>query len=81
MILFFGTRTGKRREKQLTGVICPYCAQSGSLRASLTPHYVHLFWIPVFRLKPFMIIACDHCKKGYDREDFTPEMEHGIRDL
>mgnify|MGYP001040885535 CR=1 FL=1 len=80
-ILFFGTRTGKRREASLTGVVCPYCEQSGFLTATVIPHYVHLFWIPVYRLKPMAFVRCEHCKKAYEGQELTPQMKAALEEL
>lgn len=77
-ILFFGTRPGKRREAPLPGVACPYCGQTGNLRATLIPNYIHLFWIPVYRLRPTAYVECSHCKKAYEGREMTPEMEKAV---
>ncbi len=80
-ILFFGTRPGKRREAPLPGVSCPFCGQAGQLQATLLPQYIHLFWIPVYSLRPLAYVECAHCKKVYEGEDLTPEMRKGLEAL
>ena len=75
MILFFGTRTGTPRHQALPGLACPFCGQRGTLQATVLPHFVHLFWIPVFRLRPLRWVSCGHCKKQYEGRDLTPEMQ------
>ncbi|MFZ9003117.1 MAG: zinc-ribbon domain-containing protein [Robiginitalea sp.] len=77
-ILFFGTRRGKMREAPLPGAVCPYCKQTGHLKATLIPHFIHLFWIPVYRLRPLAYVECAHCKKAYEGSEMTPEMEQAI---
>ncbi|MGW9685438.1 zinc-ribbon domain-containing protein [Flagellimonas sp. 2504JD1-5] len=78
MILFFGTRPGKKETKTLYHVSCPHCSQIGTLNMVSQPNYVHLFWIPVFKLKTSMFAECSHCKRGFYKEDFSPEMEKSI---
>jgi len=39
MILFFGTRPGKKVTKVLNDVTCPYCNQTGTLTAVAQPNY------------------------------------------
>ena len=78
MILFFGTRPGKKKTKILTHVTCPYCNQTGTLTAVTQPNYAHLFWIPLFTIKTIHYAECSHCKKAYYKEDFTPEMERAL---
>jgi hypothetical protein len=80
-ILFFGTRAGKRKEGALPGIECPYCRQTGQLHAVLIRQYVHLFWIPVFRLRPMAFVECAHCKKAYDGGELTPSMQRALEQL
>jgi uncharacterized Zn-finger protein len=80
-ILFFGTRTGKKRQAPIREVSCPYCGQTGFLHATVIPHFVHLFWIPVYRLKPMAFVECQHCKKAYEGNDLTPEMKSALESL
>jgi hypothetical protein len=80
-ILFFGTRAGKKKEKPLPEVPCPFCGQKGTLHATLVPYYVHLFWIPVWSLRPLARVDCSHCRKAYEGESLTPEMRRGLEAL
>lgn len=81
MILFFGTRTGSPKTRLLPGLACPYCSQKGTLSATLLPHFVHLFWIPVYRLGPMRWVACDHCKKQFEGRELTPAMQEALASL
>lgn len=81
VILFFGTRAGKGKTFPLPQTSCPHCGLSGHLQAEVIPHYVHLFWVPVYRLRPWRLITCGHCKKGYEASDFTAEMERELQRL
>lgn len=74
MIIFFGTRTGKTKTVALKKATCPYCNQKGYLQASRTPNFIHLFWIPVYRLGIHIEAICEYCKKGFYKGEFTPEM-------
>jgi len=78
MILFFGTRPGKKETKILSNISCPHCSQTGTLTVAWQPNYVHLFWIPIFKLKPFQFAECSHCKRGFYKEEFSPEMERAL---
>nr|WP_299384910.1 zinc-ribbon domain-containing protein [Allomuricauda sp.] len=78
MILFFGTRPGKKKSKILVGVNCPHCGQTGTLTAVSQINYAHLFWIPIFKLGNTKFASCSHCKKGFYKEEFTPEMESAL---
>lgn len=80
-IMFFGTRPGKKKEKTLKGVSCPFCNQEGQLRATLIPQYIHLFWIPVYRLRPEAYVECAHCRKVYDGQGLSPEMQQHLDQL
>lgn len=78
MILFFGTRPGKKETKALHHVSCPHCSQTATLTVVSQPNYVHLFWIPIFKLKTLQFAECSHCKRGFYKEEFSPEMEGAI---
>lgn len=80
-ILFFGTRPGKQKEGHLPGLSCPYCHQKGQLLGVVIPQYVHLFWIPVYRLRPVALVTCGHCKKAYEGGELTPEMKDALEQL
>ena len=64
-ILFFGTRTGKKREAPLPGVACPYCEQTGQLNAT--------------RFLAF--VECAHCRKAYEGNDLSPQMQDALEQL
>ena len=75
MILFFGVRPGRTRTIPLEGISCPYCHTKGKLTVNSTPSFVHLFWIPVYRLGTNLVAECNHCKRGFFKEEFSPEMK------
>ncbi len=81
MILFFGTRPGKRKETRLGGLSCPHCRQRDTLVATVIPHFVHIFWLPVYRLKPFLSVECTHCKRVYLRGEFNADMQARIGEI
>jgi glutaredoxin len=80
-ILFFGTRPGKTIEAPLPGVPCPYCEKVGQLNATVQARFIHLFWIPVYRLSSTAYVSCEHCKKAYDAAECTPEMQTALERL
>ncbi len=81
MILFFGTRPGKRKSKYLLSTECSHCRQIGTLQALKVPNYFHLFWIPIFKVYTSHLLECDHCKKVYFKEEFTPEMKKAFDNM
>jgi len=81
MILFFGTRTGTPKTRQLDGLQCPYCGQLETLQATAMPHFVHLFWIPVYRLRPMRWVECRHCKKQYEGRELSPSMQEALESI
>ncbi len=76
MILFFGTRPGKRETQTLTNTTCPYCGQQGTLTAISQPNYAHLFWIKLFKISTQRYAECGHCKRAFYENEFTEEMKH-----
>jgi hypothetical protein len=78
MILFFGTRSGKERQIELTGIPCPHCRNQNTLKGRCIPQYLHLFWIPLFKLKTHKSIGCIHCKAMYYGEEFNPAMTEAM---
>lgn len=77
-ILFFGTRPGKPRSKLLRGAGCSYCGRENTLTATITPHYFHIFWLPLFVVSKLVMAECSHCKRTYYKEEFTGEMERAL---
>jgi len=80
-ILFFGTRPGKTKEAKLAGVPCPYCENVGTLNAWVQARFIHLFWIPVYRLSSNALVRCEHCKKAYEGDECTPGMKEALEKL
>ncbi|MEO9513353.1 MAG: zinc-ribbon domain-containing protein [Flavobacteriaceae bacterium] len=78
MILFFGTKQGKKETKKLTSVSCPHCSQAGTLILTSHPNYAHLFWVPILKLNVSHYAECLHCKRVYYREEFTQEMQNAL---
>ncbi len=78
MILFFGTRLGKKESKKLIGVSCPHCGQNGTLTSVSQANYFHLFWIPLFKIGTSRFAECSYCKRGFYQEEFTKEMESAV---
>ncbi len=74
MILFFGTRPGKRTVQVLKRVSCPHCHQKGTLQLIAQPNYFHLFWLPLFTIGTSRFAECSFCKRVYYQEEFTREM-------
>lgn len=79
MFLFFGTRPGKQISQKLDGVRCTYCSQTNTMTANTCPNFFHLFWIPIFRIGTSRVAKCSHCKKVYDKEEFSGEMKRRLR--
>lgn len=78
MILFLGTRPGKREIKRLVGASCSHCGQTNTLSAVVQPNYFHVFWLPLFKIGTSRYAECSHCKGVYYKEEFTPEMERAL---
>jgi len=78
MILFFGTRHGKKVVQQLHGVSCPHCHQTDTLTVISQPNYFHVFWLPLFTMGTSRYAECSHCKRVYYKEEFTDEMEKSV---
>lgn len=78
MILFFGTRPGKRETKQLSQINCPYCHQQGTLTAISQGNYFHLFWIKLFKISTNSYAECSHCKRAFYENEFSEEMKYEL---
>ena len=78
MILFLGTKPGKTTSILLQNVVCPFCENKGTLTATTSTTYFHLFWISLFRVGNHTVISCSHCKRTYYEDEFTEEMQHSI---
>ncbi len=74
MIFFFGTRSGKSQTRPLHEVPCPYCDQLDTLRQVSTSNWFHFFWIRVFQISERTYADCSHCKRRYDKNDFSEAM-------
>ncbi len=80
MILFFGTRPGKTEIKHLEAVGCPHCEQVGTLTASKTTNWFHLFWIKIFKISSHLLAECSHCKRVYYETEFSEGMRLKIEE-
>ena len=78
MILFFGTRPGKKTSKLLHGVSCSHCQQKNTITAVEQANYIHLFWLPLIKIGTSRYAECSHCKRYFDKQDFNAAMERAI---
>ncbi|WP_112378680.1 zinc-ribbon domain-containing protein [Flagellimonas maritima] len=78
MILFFGTKLGKKETKSLANIPCPHCSQVNTLTATSQASYIHLFWIPLFKIGTSQYLECSHCKRVYYKEEFTDEIRSAL---
>ena len=78
MILFLGTRPGKKKEQQLKGASCSYCGQINTLTAISQSNHFHIFWLPLFKIGTSRCAECSHCKRVYYKGEFTDEMERAL---
>ena len=78
MIFFFGTRPGKTEIKSLNAATCTHCEQEGTLTASKSENWFHLFWIKLFRISSNTVVECSHCKRVYFESEFTTEMNQEL---
>ncbi len=81
MILFFGTRPGKKQSKQMQGIACPFCEQANTLTLITQSNYFHLFWIKLFKISTSSYADCSHCKKVYLEEEFNTEMRNTLEKI
>ncbi|MFX0557424.1 zinc-ribbon domain-containing protein [Maribacter sp. CXY002] len=81
MILFFGTRPGKKHSKQIQDVNCPFCKQASTLTLVTQSTYFHLFWIKLFKISTVSYVECHHCKKVYIEEEFNNEMRNALENI
>jgi len=65
---------------------CPSCEKSSWADISVTSHYIHVFWVPVFPYAKTVSVFCNECGlKRYDlpfNADFIPtypEIKHKFR--
>lgn len=79
MLLFFGTRATKIKDRKLKRTTCPYCETKDSFVVSTYSKYFHFFWIPIIPLFKTNIAECSHCKKTYSKYEFTPEMNSSLQ--
>ena len=78
MFFFFGTRASKVKERKLKRTTCPYCQTQDSFVVSSFSKYFHLFWIPIIPLFKTHVAECTHCKKSYDKTQFTQQMQQSL---
>jgi uncharacterized protein with PIN domain len=78
MILFFGIRPGRTTTIDMKHLKCPHCNQPNTLSGKSNPNYLHLFWIPLYRVSTTQVVSCKHCKRIYFKNEFTMEMKHAF---
>lgn len=79
MLLFFGSRSSKIKERKLRRTTCPYCQTPDSFTVSTYSKYFHFFWIPIIPLFKTNLAECSHCKKTYAEQEFSPEMKAALQ--
>jgi len=79
MLLFFGSRSSKIKDRKIKRTTCPYCQTQDSFTVSTFSKYFHFFWIPIIPLFKTHTAECSHCIKTYSQNEFTNEMNAGLQ--
>jgi len=75
MIFFFGTRANRiGHRKRLNNTECSYCQNPNTFETTTFGRYAHFFWVPLFPIGKVTVAECNHCKKTYSKDEFTPDM-------
>jgi len=73
-MIIYGYRASKIGELDVDGTTCSFCGQEEPQHVSIFGKYAHIFWIPLFPMGKKAIAECTHCKRTYEKSDFSSEL-------
>lgn len=68
-MIVYGSRSTHLKSDKLRNVTCPNCQTKDSLTASTYGRHAHIFWIPLFPMGKTGIFECQHCHKGFKKNE------------
>lgn len=73
-MFFWGIKTRKLREGELTNLKCEYCGETETyMEYTFSQKYFHLYWIPLFPLRKKTEVYCDDCCVTYENNKIPKE--------
>lgn len=79
--MIYGTRGKFLGNFQVKDIPCPYCKEVEYQNMSIFGQYAHVMWIPLFPIGKTPIAECTHCKRTYDKSEFSDKMHMIGREL
>ncbi|MCB0735395.1 MAG: zinc-ribbon domain-containing protein, partial [Bacteroidetes bacterium] len=59
--------------EQLKSATCPECGTQGSMEMGVWRRHAHVFWIPMFPIGKYGVVACTHCNAKFEKKKEIPE--------
>lgn len=79
-MIIYGWRSKTLKQAPLRDIECENCKESAS-HLSVTSHYVHIFWIPIFPYAKRVAIACHQCGQVTKEKEMSPDFKAKIHDI
>lgn len=79
--MIYGIRGKFLGNFQVKDIPCPYCKEVENQNMSIFGRYAHVMWIPFFPIGKTPIAECTHCKRTYDKSEFSEKMHVIGREL
>lgn len=68
-MIIYGSRSTHLKSDKIRNVTCPHCQTKDSMTASTYGRHAHIFWIPLFPMGKTGIFECQHCHKGFKKNE------------
>ncbi|AKU95273.1 hypothetical protein AKJ09_01937 [Labilithrix luteola] len=72
MITVFGWRSVRTKNVPAEGVTCVSCQTVGSTQLEVRQEYLHIFWVPIFPMRKFVVASCSRCGAHFADRELPP---------
>lgn len=79
-MIIYGWRSKTLKQAPLKNIECENCKECAS-NLSVTSHYVHIFWIPIFPYAKKVAISCHQCGQVTKEKQMPPDFKAKIKDI
>src|SRR6187402_2989521 len=74
-MIIYGSKPVHLKSVQSPTLVCPNCAQTGTVVLSAFSKHAHIFWIPVFPIGRMGVSQCQHCKQVLELKAMPHELK------
>lgn len=67
-MIIYGHRSTSIGSTKIPYEVCPNCNHEGAMSLHIFSNYAHIFWIPLFAFRKYVVAHCANCDAAFDKK-------------